>query len=316
MRLLFVVHRYYPYPGGSEYYVRDMAEEAVKRGHFVGVLAHTHQGDQNGVRVTNDYNVLAAEWDLIVVHGGDCISQDVVHMNTDKINSPVAYMLIKPSTSEACMKGLREHRILAYSTDADLEHIWKNQLFDKARRVRHGINLQETIKTKNPGPLTTVSVGGFSPHKAMIPLARVWEENDGPGELHLYGYMDGPTPPESNKVKVFKNKSKDEVLQAIANAGALVMNSYEEGFGLVLLEAMANHTPWFARDIAGANQLKRYGNIYTDESHLISQLQMHYVQSSIPKYLTEAFEYVSMNHSIVNTVNDLEDIVTEMAVRR
>ena len=57
-RLLFVVHRYYPYPGGSEYYVRDLAECAQRQGHDVTVLAGQHMGDVNGVKLTNDPNIL------------------------------------------------------------------------------------------------------------------------------------------------------------------------------------------------------------------------------------------------------------------
>jgi len=34
-KILYVVHRYAPYPGGSENYVRDMAEETLRRGHDV-----------------------------------------------------------------------------------------------------------------------------------------------------------------------------------------------------------------------------------------------------------------------------------------
>jgi hypothetical protein len=44
-RLLFVVHRYAPYPGGSEYNVQRLAEEAMRRGHRATVLADTHLGD-------------------------------------------------------------------------------------------------------------------------------------------------------------------------------------------------------------------------------------------------------------------------------
>ena len=70
MRLLFVVHRYAPYPGGSEYNTANMAEEMLRRGHDVTVLAGQHQGDYNGVKVSNDYNaILNQPWDLIIVHG-------------------------------------------------------------------------------------------------------------------------------------------------------------------------------------------------------------------------------------------------------
>ena len=66
MRLLFVVHRYAPFPGGSEYYVQNMAEEMLRRKHYVTVLTHQHKGDYNGVTVTSEYNqVLNQPWDQI-----------------------------------------------------------------------------------------------------------------------------------------------------------------------------------------------------------------------------------------------------------
>ena len=51
---MYVVHRYAPYPGGSENYVRDMAEETLKRGYDVTVFAGDHAGDINGVKVTSN----------------------------------------------------------------------------------------------------------------------------------------------------------------------------------------------------------------------------------------------------------------------
>ena len=140
MRLLFVVHRYYPFPGGSEYYVRDMAEEMLKRKHDVTVLAHEHQGDQNGVKVSNDYNtILNQKWDLIIVHGGDVISQNVIHTYAEQMKSPVLYLIIKPSESEICIQGLKQHRFIGYGTSMDIEHIKKFKQQHKARRVRYGI---------------------------------------------------------------------------------------------------------------------------------------------------------------------------------
>ena len=68
-KILYVVHRYAPYPGGSENYVRDMAEETVRRGHDVTVLAGEHKGDLNGVKVTRNFQIMGSElFDLIVVH--------------------------------------------------------------------------------------------------------------------------------------------------------------------------------------------------------------------------------------------------------
>lgn len=308
-KLLYVVHRYYPFPGGSEYYVRDMAEESHRRGHEVTVLAHEHQGDQNGVTVTNDYQVLSNKWDLIIVHGGDVISQNIVHINAFVIRSPVVYMLIKPSESAACMHGMKYHRYVSYSTSMDIEHIKKHGYFSKARRVRHGIVPERTIvPAKKYAKKTFVSAGGFYPHKAMVPLAEAFEKSGINGELHLYGYGEGPRPAQSDKVKVFFGEPKESVMSAIAGADAYIMNSYEEGFGLVLLEAMMNKTPWFARNIAGAKDMAEYGHTYETEEQLMYHLEL---MKSLDTKVDSAYNYVMANHTIVQTVNDIEDILSE-----
>lgn len=313
MRLLFVVHRYYPFPGGSEYYVRDMAEEMQRRKHDVTVLAHEHKGEQNGVLVSNDYNtILNQKWDLIIVHGGDCISQNIIHVNADKIQSPVLYLIVKPSESAVCMHGLREHRFLGYSTSMDLDFIKKHNLQDKARRVRHGIVVETHLRfTPNPVKKTIfVSAGGFWPHKAMGPLAQAFTAAKIPNaELHLYGYGEEHLmPSENDVVKCFFGKSKTDVLLAISAADAYIMNSYEEGFGLVLLEAMMDKTPWYARDIAGAKDMCYYGTTYNTEQELMEFLRNH---KRDDKKIEDAYEYVMANHTIQDTCNDIEDIMLE-----
>jgi glycosyltransferase involved in cell wall biosynthesis len=312
-RLLFVVHRYYPFPGGSEYYVRDMAEEALKRGHDVTVLAHEHQGDQNGVKVTNDYQVLNQSWNLIIVHGGDCVSQNIVHYNAAQIRSPVLYMLIKPSKSDICMHGLRHHRFIGISTSMDIEHCREHYALSKVRRVRHGVVPESTIVPKLWSPrknMIFVSAGGYYPHKAMIPLANAFEASNIPdAELHLYGYGEGAKPNSSSKVKVNFGSSREDVMSAIANADAYIMNSHEEGFGLVLLEAMMNKTPWYARRIAGAQDMKKYGYTYENENELIEMLRKH---DRIDKDVNHAYDYVMSNHTITDTVSDIEDILLEI----
>lgn len=310
-KILFAVHRYAPYPGGSEYYVRDMAEECYRRGHDVTVLAHEHKGDLNGVKVTNDYQILVQPWDLIVVHGGDVITQNIVHFNAHVLkNFPVVYMIIKPSESDICMHGMKNHKFIAYSTSMDIDHIKKHGLFHKARRIRHGLSIKETVRTKNKKAKTTfVSAGGFYPHKAMIPLANAFTQaNIKDTELHLYGYYAGPLPVETDNVKVFLGKSKDDVAQAIADADAYIMNSYDEGFGLVLLESMMNKTPWYARNIAGAKDMSAYGTVYDNEEQLMNMLRQF---QRVDKAVEDSYNYVMANHTIEQTVNDIEDILWE-----
>jgi glycosyltransferase involved in cell wall biosynthesis len=304
------VHRYAPFPGGSEVNVQNMAEEMLRRGHDVTVIAHSHQGDLNGIKVTNEYNLLTQKWDLIVVHGGDVISQDIVHRNAALLKSPILYLIIKPSDSMHCAHGMRNHNFLGYGTSMDIDHIKKYGVVDKARRVRYGIKPELTIKEKHLSEKTIfVSAGGYYPHKAMIPLAEEFEKANIPNaELHLYGYGEGPMPKPSSKVVVHFGEEKDKVMQAIANADAYIMNSYEEGFGLVLLESMFNKTPWFARDIAGAHDMKKYGTVYKTEKELMDHLKK-FVRND--KKVEDAYNYVMANHTIHDTGNDLEDILVE-----
>jgi glycosyltransferase involved in cell wall biosynthesis len=311
MKLLFVVHRYIPYAGGSEYYVANMAEEMFKRGHDVTVLTHEHKGDQNNVKVANDYQILAEKWDLIIVHGGDCISQNVVHINAQNVQSPVLYLIVKPSDSMYCIQGLKHHRFLGYSTSMDIEHLKKHDVMEKGRRIRHGIpvvmmRFTATKKTKK----IFVSAGGFWPHKAMAPLAYEFTRANIPNsELHLYGYGEEHLMPiDSHNVKCFFGKDKDEVLSEIASADAYIMNSYEEGFGLVLLESMMNKTPWFARDIAGAHDMCYHGTLYKDEKELMELLRKFKPNK---RKIDDAYDYVMSNHTIQDTCNDIEDVLLE-----
>jgi len=311
MRLLFVVHRYAPYPGGSEYYVQNMAEEMLKRGHEVFVLAPTNQGDYNDVKVLDDFYALGEKWDLIIVHGGDVQAQNIVHLNADRIQSPVLYLIVKPSDSKMCVNGLTHHRFLGYSTSMDVQHLRKHNVLERGRRIRHGIEVHHYMRY-NPEKKKTVfvSAGGFYPHKAMGPLAEAFTKakilN---AELHLYGYGEEHLmPAENDVVKCFFGKSKTDVLFEISGADAYIMNSYEEGFGLVLLEAMMNKTPWYAREVAGAKDMCYYGTTYKNETELMELLRNH---KRDDKKIDDAYNYVMTNHTIQDTCNDIEDVLLE-----
>lgn len=319
-RLLFVVHRYAPFPGGSEYYVQDMAEAALIKGHDVTVLTHEHKGDISGVKVTSDYQILKQKWDLIVVHGADCYTQNIVHQNAVMINSisPVLYLLIKPSESKHANYGLSQHRFIGYSTKADVDFLMKKGVAKKMRRVPHGITPARTCVSKtrtdgSSGKFIVTSAGGFWPHKRMTELADAWKAcptfQNNSMELHLYGYGElANAPLDGPNVFVHKGMSKESVIGAIARSDAYVMNSSEEGFGLVLLEAMINKTPWFARDIAGAHDMKQYGTIYSDEQDLMQKLKT-YVRDD--RKLQNGFDFVMANHTITDTVIGIENVLLE-----
>ena len=113
---------------------------------------------------------------------------------------------------------------------------------------------------------------------------------------------------ETDNVKCFFGRDKMEVLFAISAADAYIMNSYEEGFGLVLLESMMNNTPWYARDIAGAHDMCYHGTLYKDEKELMELLRNH---KRNDKKIEDAYNYVMCNHTIQDTCNDIEDVLLE-----
>ena len=317
MKLLFVVHRYAPYPGGSEYYTAAMAEEALSRGHEVAVFAGEHQGEYNSVHVTSDPQILGRPWDLIVVHGGDVGVQNFVLSNASRIPSPILYMLILPSNSEVCVAALKECAYLGWSTPDDINHIRKHGQNDKARRVRHGIKLNESLGKpgfKAKHGITKrmfLSCGGYWPNKKMRELAEVFTKAGlEDAMLVTTGYdnrMD-LMPTASDCVLPLMIADKTEVLSAISEADCYLMHSNQEGFGLVILESMLNQTPWISRQIAGAAMLNKFGQTYQTDGQLINLLKNF---DPIIYDLPAAKQHILDNHTIRSTVDDIEHIIAE-----
>lgn len=312
MRLLFVVHRYAPYPGGSEIYVQGMAEESLRRGHDVTVLAGQHQGNYNGISVTSDANVLLQRWDAIVVHGGDVNVQDFVLSNASRIPSPILYLLVLPSNSPTCVKALHDCRWIGCSTQADWKHCRSHGVEGKAVRVNHGIRWESCMG--KPGfrekhgisGRMFLSCGGYWPNKAMRELADLFEAAGmDDAVLVTTGYdnrMD-LMPRARPGIMPMLVEDRSEVLSAMHDADCVIMHSYQEGFGLVLLESMLNQTPWIARHIAGAETLQSFGRTYQSDAELVMLLRS-FERSFFD--IKAAYNHVISNHLIYNTVDDIE----------
>lgn len=323
MRILFVVHRYAPYPGGSEYYVQQMAEECVSRLIDVTVFTGQHKGDLNGVRVTSDPQILTEKFDLVVVHGGDVYIQNFVlsHANVVQHFSPILYMIIKPSESPVCMDALRDCHYLGCSAHEDWDHVEKHGFGEKARRVIHGISpvdcrgVKGRFKAKYgipEGKKMYLSCGGYWPNKRMVELARAFEQAKlDNAVLVTTGYDNsfGLMPHASENVIPLMVEDPQDVKDAIADADCYVMNSDDEGFGLVILEAMYNKTPWIARNIAGAALLADYGTVYETEEELVGKLVEFHSSDRDQEKVDRAYRCVIKNHLIENTVDDILNII-------
>lgn len=315
MKLLYVVHRYAPYPGGSEIYVQNMAEESLRRGHEVAVFTGEHQGNYNGVHVTGNANILFENWDLIIVHGGDVNVQNFVLANASRIPSPVLYLLVLPSNSGVCVKALHDCAWIGCSTPADWRHCEKHGVTHKAVDVRHGVKWQDSLGKpgfKAQHGITErmfLSCGGYWPNKAMRELADLFAVADIPNAiLVLTGYDNrmGLMPEPRSNVIPLLIEDRAEVLSAMHDADCLVMHSRQEGFGLVLLEAMLNQTPWIARRIAGAELLEKHGKVYESDAELVKLLR-NFDRTAFD--FESAYNRVANNHLISNTVDDIERVI-------
>ena len=316
-KICFVVHRYAPFPGGSEYYVQQMAEECVQRLHEVTVLAGEHKGDLNGVHVTNNADALLNQ-DLIVVHGGDVSVQNFVLSNSHRINSPVLYMIIKPSDSDVCVKALKNVKFIGCSAPEDWEHVKKYNVESKSHKVIHGISPTDCIGTAGrfkdkynipKDKRMFLSCGGYWPNKKMIELAEAFRKADLKDAILVttgYDNRFNIMPHAADNIIPLMVEDPMDIKDAIADADCYLMNSDAEGFGLVILESMINKTPWIARNIAGAKLLARYGKVYDTEEQLTEILK-----SWQPDDFTTALAYkhVIQTHLIKNTVDDILSLI-------
>lgn len=320
MRLCFVVHRYAPFPGGSEYYVQWMAEECHTRGHKVTVFTGEHQGDLNGVEVTSDGAIFTDDdpFDLIIVHGGDVFVQNAVLSAIPRLAAPVLYLIIKPSDTPVCQFAMNHAQFVGCSTEEDWDHVRKYHAESRAVSVRHGIHSSK--RRGIPGLFRSkyhipdryrlfLSCGGYWPNKQMKELAQVFEQaNLDQAVLVTTGYdnrMD-IMPAETPRVIPLILENECDVANALVDADVYLMHSSEEGFGLVLLECMLNKTPWIARHIAGARLLWPHGKTYTTDAELITLLQTYNFSHN---QIDKAYHYVREHHLIQHTVDDIEKIL-------
>lgn len=310
MKICYVAHRYYPFPGGTEYYVQNLAEETLAQGHDVTVLASQHKGEQNGVKVTNDVQILIREkFDLIVVHGSGVGMQDTVLVNARQIPSKVMFMIIRPEESRQIFPAMENSDFIACSTPTDWRFVKKYRQDHKSVQVNHSISRGDEVSGENhlieEDLLNSycVSVGGFWSHKGHKELSEAWTVDK---KLFMTGYhKDHNWVPnvenKSNQYLLFLDDKKD-VLRNIRDADLLILNSQYEGFGLVLLEAMLNGTPWASTPVAGAEVLKDHGFVYNSLPEL-----MEYIEKG--EYIKGDKQYVIDNHLVDTTVRQILDVV-------
>lgn len=314
MKIAYVVHRYVPYPGGTEYYIHNLAKETIHQGHeaivVTGAAHDAYVSTIDGVVVSTDPHILMDESiDLIVVHGSGVGMQDLVLRNADKFPAPLLFLIVRPEETTNCFIGMHNADYIGCSTSKDWKFIERAAKKDKAVQINHSIdpgNWVEKDYSDDTYSNYVVSVGGFWQHKGHLELSKAWDSDK---TLIMTGYHNDPTwvpdiTGKDNQVILYP-ETHDEVLSLIAHADLLVMNSYDEGFGLVILEAMYNQTPWAARPVGGVPDLEEYGFVYETMDEL-----MEYVNGSNyhKKIAPSGDVFVEENHLTDSTVTQILNV--------
>jgi glycosyltransferase involved in cell wall biosynthesis len=309
MKILFVVHRAYPYNGGSEYNVKLISENLANIGYDVSVLTDVLNGDYGNVKVISDRNVIFTDvYDWIIVHGNDMPVQDFVLNNITNIKSKVLYWMIKPSDSRSAINGFKYATTIGWGTSYDYDYAVKYDCVNKANYIRYASDIENSLGCKFEKQFKYFcSSGGFSYHKGFDELAIIFTElNLKDTKLILTGYLGDCPTYNNNNIICLSINSRDEYLNILSNSDLYIMNSYNEGFGLVLLDSMINKIPWISRNIAGATDMVRYGDVYSSIDNL-KQLLLNYKRDE--NKIESAYQHIVVERNITNMVKDFKIIL-------
>ena len=211
---------------------------------------------------------------------------------------------------------MKDAHYIGCTTPEDWEHVKKWGMEHKSHRVNYGLELEKFIGVKGlfkekynipKNKRMFLSCGGYWPNKKMIELVEAFKSaNLEDSVLVTTGYDNRHNlmPQSSDNVIPLMVEDIKDIPNAMADADCYIMNSSEEGFGLVLIESMINKTPWISRDIAGARLMKNYGMTYNTESELVEILRTWRNRN-----VDAGYEYVVNNHHIRTTVDDIENVL-------
>jgi glycosyltransferase involved in cell wall biosynthesis len=185
----------------------------------------------------------------------------------------------------------------------------------KVRYVGHGIHkerssgipgFKEKYGIKNR---MFLSSGGFWTHKGMQNLVDIFEAANVPDTtLVLTGYYMGDRAEtlsfDPERVRALLLPDRKEVLSAMLESDLYILNSYKEGFGLVLLESMLNGVPWASRNTPGALDMTDFGFVYEKDEELLEYLKAYKKPDA-----SVGINEILNNRLIKNTVDDILNVV-------
>jgi len=129
----------------------------------------------------------------------------------------------------------------------------------KTNVIPHGVS-ESFIQRSADTAQQVLFIGGTMPRKGISTLLSAWAKYEGPETLLIAGYGNanefqvvredcGVKP---NRAKFLGFVTEEKLLELYRESKALVLPSYEEGFGIPVLEALAAGTPVVCSDVVGS----------------------------------------------------------------
>ena len=120
-----------------------------------------------------------------------------------------------------------------------------------------GVDLQRFVPTpRPPGSLRLLFVGAWSYRKGVDLLMQVMNRRPDWYLTHVGMQSDAPFPNSNHRIVSFGHRDHAQLAQLMAEHHILVLPSREDGFGMVLLEALAAGLPVVASRLTGGPDIR------------------------------------------------------------
>jgi glycosyltransferase involved in cell wall biosynthesis len=238
------------------------------------------------------------------------------------------YLLIKPHNNPIMYEGMKNAKWMGCATLLDIGFVINAGYKDKIKVIKYGINppspelllSRDELDVKfglNPNKDIVLSCGGFWPHKGFKGLAECFR-NANPHSLQLvltgYDWQGYDKSIESENIKQLYLEDLIDVYSFMFHAEQYVMNSTDEGFGLVLLEASFYGVPWLSRAVGGAPDLAEagLGMLYETDETLMTWIRrfdenMVRLNPATPEelhdYVVEHYDPMVVTENLLSVLN-------------
>lgn len=173
---------------------------------------------------------------------------------------PAARRWARRSLPEVEVRKLEAELVLADVIRVESEDVAADLLAhgvpaEKLVRARPGVDIGRFRPGPKPGKLVVAFVGTLELRKGVHLLAELSQVLENNAQLVMCG---GPTDPWSRHVAGrIRGSFQNDVASVLAGAHALVLPSVEDGFGYVVLEAMAaGAVPFVTPEVGGAEVVR------------------------------------------------------------